>query len=66
MLSASTRLLTAHDVAARLNTDVRFVYRLTKRGDLAAMRLSTAQNARLRYHPSEVDRWIAANDAGVA
>ena len=55
-------LLGAGEVARRLNVTRQTVYRLTREGELPAVKLGPPQSSSsLRYDPLEIDRWLAAH-----
>jgi len=52
-------LLGAGEVARRLNVTKQTIYRLTREGDLPAIKLGTGSGSTLRYDPDEIARWLA-------
>jgi excisionase family DNA binding protein len=52
-------LLGAGEVARRLNVTRQTVYRLTREGELPAIKLGTSAGSTLRYDPDEIAQWLA-------
>jgi len=53
-------LLSPEDVCGLCGLSRKAVYRAIERGELQAFRLCS----RLRIHPDDVERWLAANQVG--
>ena len=52
---ANKRLLTAQDVAAQTNLRTKYIYEVTKRGDLKGIPIGRYW----RYRQSQVDEWLS-------
>lgn len=66
MTAQRTVLLTADDVAARLTVPVSTVYRLIRRGELAAHDLGTGRRRNYRISEQQIDNYLRAHLAASA
>ncbi len=57
-----TQLCTVDDLAASLRVSRDSIYRMVRRGQLRAHRLSNGPKARLRFRPEDVERALQTTD----